>query len=149
MKDQIKTKILNNYNNYLELEKILKDKQENLKSKQEDIRKELENSKDENQMQKIIEFHQDKYINFNFLVNDSQITFVRLFNLIDLFKELGYEDLPEEVAHFYESQKSFSPREVFIIKNGELLERETGLLEKARKNFLESDYFKSLMKNSN
>ena len=41
--------------------------------------------------------------------------------------------------------KTWSPKKVFVLEKGELVETEVGVLDKARKDFLESDFFKSML----
>jgi hypothetical protein len=41
--------------------------------------------------------------------------------------------------------KTWSPKKVFVLEKGELVETEVGVLDKARKDFLESDFFKGML----
>ena len=47
---------------------------------------------------------------------------------------------------FYSSMKNWAPKRIFMIEKGDLVETETGLLEEERAKFLESDFFKEILK---
>jgi hypothetical protein len=74
-----------------------------------------------------------------------QIIFFRLITNIETYLEFSKEDLPKEILDFYNEMKTWSPKRIFVVEKGDLVETETGVLESARKEFLESDFFKGLM----
>ena len=71
--------------------------------------------------------------------------FFRLVTNIETYLEFSKEPLNEEVTTFYNEMKTWSPKKVFVLEKGELVETEVGVLDKARKDFLESDFFKGML----
>lgn len=140
MKEILRNKILLNFKNFSDLEEIIEEKKNDLQKEKE----ELKSGKVDNLEEKV-NFFQDFYVNYTLLVNDSRVIFTRLFFMIDLYKEMNYNDLPENVVEFYNKNRIFVPKETFFIKNGKVAEIEEGSLQKERENFLNSDFFKTLL----
>lgn len=148
MKEFLKEKIELNYKNYCDLEKIIEQKKIDLRETKERFSKELEDGVKNDDVSKVeerIKYYQDFYIDYTLLVNEHKIIFNKLFFTIEFYKELNYDGLSEEIVEFYEKNRMFAPREIFVIKDGNVSEREEGLLEKERKNFLESDFYKTII----
>lgn len=141
MEKELKDKIETSYYNYKLIEKVAEQKyQQSLKDKEQ---LSLKTSLDVEGLKK---FHQDKYVDLTLMVAEQQTVFYKLFVLIDLFKEFNYTSLSDEIVEFYNSNRIFSLKEAFVVKEDKLIEKEEGLLEKRRKAFLESDQFKNIMK---
>lgn len=140
MKGILKNRILEGYQNFLDLEKIIKEKNVEITQVKEKMTTDgLSNIEEKADLYKNI------YIDFTFLINDSKINFNRLFFNIDLYKELGYDDLPAEIVEFYNTNRFFVPKEIFMIKDGKAIEREEGTLKNEREKFMNSEFFTSLM----
>jgi hypothetical protein len=140
MKEILKNRILKGYQNFLDLEKIIKEKNTEITQVKEKI-----SSENLSTIEEKADLYKSIYIDFTFLINDSKINFSRLFFDTDLYKELGFDDLPPEIVEFYNKNRFFAPKEIFIIKDGVAIEREEGILSIEREKFMNSDFFTSLM----
>ena len=142
MKDLLKEKIELEYKNLLDLDLIVKNKS-----------KEVENSKnsilssEEDDIEKISKLYSDKYVDLVLFGKDLRVLFERVHVYISLFKELGYSGLSEDIINFYNQSSNNAPKQIFYIKDGNLLEKEEGSLQKERELFMNSDFMKSIQDN--
>ena len=138
----VKQKVISLYTEYKEFESIVKVKNEAL-AKDKDNLKDVVGGKDIEELQKVLVHVYVDTILYN---KDLQLMFLKLIHAIEFYKEFFEEDLPEEILSFYSTMKNWAPKRVFMIEKGELVETETGLLEEERSKFLNSDFFKELLK---
>lgn len=136
MKEFLEKKIVSTHQEYTDLDAIIKEKNVELEAK----RLKIKDGGGENLEEKI-EFIKEANVDLFLFSTDLKVKFDRLFFLINLYNELGYEGLPESVLTFYKTYKAYSPTEIFIIKDGNLLEKEEGSLEKARQSFIDNNEF--------
>jgi len=144
MEEALKERITVLYKNYSDLKKIGEDKQAELESNKEQIK-----SGTLEDLEAKATHYQNSYIDFMLIIEDSKITFNKLFILIDLYKVLCKGSLPEDIADFYEKNRHFCQSEMFIIKNGNVEEKEEGSLQKKRDAFLKSDFLSKLIQQNN
>lgn len=140
MEDLLLDKIVVLHKNYFDLKKISDEKQEELNKIRADF-----GNKDVESLEKRVEFYQNFYIDLMLVISDSKITFNKLFTLIDLFKVICRKPLPDDIIEFYEKNRHFCQNEIFIIKDGEIVEKEEGSLQKQRELFLKSDFLSKLI----
>lgn len=140
--ESIKQKVVDLYTEYKEFESIVKVKNENL-AKDKDNLKDVVSGKDVEELQKVLVHVYVDTILYN---KDLQLMFLKLINSIELYQEFFSDSLPEDVVTFYSSMKNWAPKRIFMIEKGDLVETETGLLEEERAKFLESDFFKEILK---
>ena len=140
MEDLLLDKIVILHKNYSDLKRISDEKQEELSKIRSDF-----GNKDVESLEKRVEFYQNFYIDLMLVVSDSKITFNKLFTLIDLFKVICRKPLPDDIIEFYEKNRHFCQNEIFIIKDGEIVEKEEGSLQKQRELFLKSDFLSKLI----
>ena len=133
----LKEKIESLYNEYVELDKIVKEKNQEVVKKK--------NSLKEGSIEQLGDILSNMYVDSILQNKDLQILFAKLITAIDFHKELlAEEKLKEEIEKFYEEMRYWMPKRTFIVEKGELKETEEGLLAEERKKFLEGDYFKQL-----
>lgn len=140
--ESLKQKVVGLYTEYKEFESIVKVKNENL-AKDKDNLKDVVSGKDIEELQKVLVHVYVDTILYN---KDLQLMFLKLINSIELYQEFFSESLPEDVVTFYSSMKNWAPKRIFMIEKGDLVETETGLLEEERTKFLDSDFFKDILK---
>lgn len=140
--ESIKQKVVDLYTEYKEFESIVKVKNDNL-TKDKDNLKDVISGKDVEDLQKLLVHVYVDTILYN---KDLQLMFLKLINSIELYQEFFSDSLPEDVVTFYSSMKNWAPKRVFMIEKGDLVETETGLLEEERTKFLDSDFFKDILK---
>jgi hypothetical protein len=140
--ESIKQKVVDLYTEYKEFESIVKAKNENL-AKDKDNLKDVVSGKDIEELQKVLVHVYVDTILYN---KDLQLMFLKLINSIELYQEFFSDSLPEDIVTFYSSMKNWAPKRIFMIEKGDLVETETGLLDEERAKFLESDFFKEILK---
>jgi len=134
-------KILNLYSEYKAFEKIVKEKNDSLYSDKSNL-KDVVSNKTVEELEDILTY---TYVDTVLYNKDLQILFFKLISNIETYLEISGKDLPEELLKFYNDMKNWAPKRVFVIEKGNLVETETGLLDKEREVFLESDFFKQLV----
>lgn len=139
--ENLRNKIVELYSEYKEFEKIVKEKNKQISDKGNSI-KDLVKDKSPEELENVL-LH--VYVDTILYNKDLQILFFKLITNIETYIEFSNEDLPSEISEFYNEMKTWSPKRVFMIEKDDLVETETGTLEKARKEFLESDFFKGLL----
>lgn len=134
----IKNRIISLHKDFLELSEIAKNKNKELQEYKKDLytKTNLEES---------IKTFSDMATDFTLISRDSQIIFTELFNMVKLYNDLNLEPLSEEIIEFYNKNESFFPKTLFIVKEGGIVEKVQGSLEKERDKFLKSDYLKNLI----
>ncbi len=139
--EQLKTKIEILYNDYTSFEKAVKEKNRIITEKQNSIKELLDGKSPEDMENVLVHIYVDTIL-YN---KDLQILFFKLITNIETYLEFSKEPLSEEIIEFYNSMKTWSPKRVFVLEKGDLVETEPGTLDKARKEFMESDFFKGLV----
>lgn len=140
--ESIKQKVITLYAEYKEFESIVKVKNEALAKDKSNL-KDVVSGKDIEELQKVLVHVYVDTILYN---KDLQLMFLKLINTIEIYQEFFEDSLPEDLSTFYSTMKNWSPKRIFMIEKGELVETETGLLEEERAKFLESDFFKEILK---
>lgn len=138
---QLEEKIINLYSEYKEFDSVVKEKNKAIVNKKASVKDILQDKSVEEAKDVLLHVYVDAIL-YN---KDLQIIFFKLITNIETYLEFSKEPLNEEIMNFYNEMKNWSPKRVFILEKGELVETETGTLEKARKDFLESDFFKGLL----
>jgi hypothetical protein len=138
---QLEEKIISLYNEYKEFDTVVKDKNKEITQKKGSV-KDIVKDKSTDEVKDVL-LH--IYVDAILYNKDLQIMFFRLVTNIETYLEFSKEPLNEEITNFYNEMKTWSPKKVFILEKGELVETEVGVLEKARKDFLESDFFKGML----
>jgi hypothetical protein len=138
---QLEEKIEALYKEYKEFDSIVKEKNNAITNKQTSI-KDIIQGKSFEEMQDVL---MHIYVDAILYNKDLQILFFRLITNIESYLEFSKEPLSEEITAFYNEMKTWSPKRVFVLEKGDLVETESGSLEKARKEFLESDFFKGML----
>ena len=139
--ENLKNKIVELYSEYQVFEKIVKEKNRQISEKGTSIQ-DLVKDKSPEEMENVL-LH--VYVDTILYNKDLQMLFFKLLTNIETYIEFSKEDLPTEILEFYNNMKTWSPKRVFMIEKEDLVETETGTLEKARKEFLESDFFKGIL----
>lgn len=139
--ESLKNKIVELHAQYLEFEKIVKDKNKQISEKGNTIQEIIKDKSLEDLEGLLVHVYVDTII-YN---KDLQILFFKLLTNIETYMEFSKIELPEEILEFYNSMKSWSPKRVFMIEKGDFVETEVGTLDKARAEFLESDFFKGFV----
>ena len=142
--ENLKNKILGLFNEYQEFEKIVKEKNKAISEKGGNLQELLKGKSPEELEQILIHVYVDTIL-YN---KDLQILFFKLITNIETYIEFSKEDLPQEVLDFYTNMKNWAPKRVFVIEKDDLVETEVGTLENARKEFIESEFFKSIIEQS-
>lgn len=140
MEDLLVDRIVSLHKDYHDLKRIGENKQKELEELKSNF-----GEKNIDSLEKRVEFYQNFYIDLMLVVGDSKITFNKLFTLIDLFKVICRRPLPDDIIEFYEKNRHFCQNEIFIIKDGEIVEKEEGSLQKQREIFLKSDFLSKLI----
>jgi hypothetical protein len=138
--ENLKNKIVELFNEYQEIEVIVKEKNKAISEKGSTIQDLIKNKSVEELEGVLTHVYVDTIL-YN---KDLQIIFFRLITNIETFIEFSKESLPKEILDFYNEMKTWSPKRIFMLEKGILVETETGVLESARKEFLESDFFKGI-----
>ncbi len=139
--ESLKNKILDLYSQYQEFEKIVKEKNKLISEKGNTIQELIKDKSLEELENLLVHVYVDTIL-YN---KDLQILFFKLITNIETYLEFSKEDLPKDILDFYNNMKNWSPKRIFMIEKEDLVETETGTLAKARKEFLESDFFKGLV----
>jgi hypothetical protein len=139
--EQLKNKIEILYNDYTSFEKVVKEKNRIVTEKQSSIKDLLEGKSAEDMENVLVHIYVDTIL-YN---KDLQILFFKFITNIETYLEFSKEPLNEEITEFYNTMKTWSPKRVFVLEKGDLVETEPGTLENARKEFMESDFFKGLV----
>lgn len=140
--ENLKNKIIELYSEYQGFEKFVKEKNRQISEKGMTIQ-DLVKDKPIGEVENIL-LH--VYVDTILYNKDLQILFFKLITNIEIYIEFSKEELPTEILEFYNNSKAWSPKRVFVLEKGDLIEAEIGTLEKARKEFLESDFFKGIIK---
>jgi hypothetical protein len=138
---QLEEKIISLYNEYKEFDTVVKEKNKEITQKKGSV-KDIVKDKSTDEVKDVL-LH--IYVDAILYNKDLQIMFFRLVTNIETYLEFSKEPLNEEITNFYNEMKTWSPKKVFVLEKGELVETEVGVLEKARKDFLESDFFKGML----
>jgi hypothetical protein len=143
--ENLTSKAISLYAEYKEFETIVKKKNSDIANKSDNL-KDLVVGKTPEELQDILTHVYVDTILYN---KDLQIMFFKLITTIEMSLEFSKVELPEEVMNFYNEMKSWAPKKVFMIEKGDIVESEKGNLDSARKEFVESDFFKELLKKTN
>lgn len=138
---QLEEKIIALYNEYKEFDAVVKEKNKEITQKKTSV-KDIVKDKSADEVKDVL-LH--IYVDAILYNKDLQIMFFRLVTNIETYLEFSKEPLNEEITNFYNEMKTWSPKKVFVLEKGELVETEVGVLDKARKDFLESDFFKGML----
>jgi hypothetical protein len=138
---QLEEKIISLYNEYKEFDKVVKEKNEEVTKKKTSVN-EIIKDKPLDEIKDVLLYI---YVDAILSNKDLQIMFFRLVTNIETYLEFSKEPLNEEITNFYNEMKTWVPKKVFVLEKGELVETEVGVLDKARKEFLESDFFKGML----
>lgn len=117
-----------------------------INQKAEDIQKRKDSPDLENtSVDEKIKLAQEANIDLIFFASDQRLIFNRLFFSIDLYLQV-YKEIPKEAQDFYSKYKIFNAKEMFVIKDGNVIEKEDGALQKAREDYVNNNPFlKSLI----
>ena len=138
---QLKEKISDLYSEFTEFERLVKVKNEEVVKLKGDI-KTLASGKDPEALKDVV---LNTYVDTILYNKDLQVIYLKLINAIELYIEFSKEPLSEEVEKFYNSMKDWAPKRDFKIEKEELVEVESGKLEKARENFLKGDFYQGIL----
>lgn len=138
---QLEGKIISLYNEYKEFDEVVKEKNKAITEKKTSV-KDIIKDKNVDEVRDVL-LH--IYVDAILYNKDLQIMFFRLITNIETYLEFSKEPLNEEITTFYKEMKSWSPKKIFVLEKGELVETEVGVLDKARKDFVESDFFKGML----
>ena len=139
--EKIKEKINLLYAEYKEFDSVVKEKNKEITSKKTTIKDMVEGKSVEEVQELMIHLYVDTLL-YN---KDLQILFFRLISNIETYLEFSKEELDKEVSEFYQTMKVWAPKRIFMLEKGEIVETEVGVQEKARKEFLESDFFRDFL----
>lgn len=138
---QLEEKIIILYNEYKEFDEVVKQKNKEITEKKTSV-KDIVKDKSVDEVRDVL-LH--IYVDAILYNKDLQIMFFRLITNIETYLEFSKEPLNQEITSFYNEMKTWSPKKVFVLEKGELVETEIGVLDKARKDFIESDFFKGML----
>lgn len=138
---QLEEKIISLYNEYKEFDTVVKEKNEEVTKKKTSVKDIIKDKPLEEVKDVLLYIYVDAILSNK----DLQIMFFRLVTNIETYLEFSKEPLNEEITNFYNEMKTWAPKKVFVLEKGELVETEVGVLDKARKEFLESDFFKGML----
>lgn len=136
--EKVKEKINSLYAEYKEFDAVVKEKNKAVTEKKNTVKEMVEGKSVEQVQDVLIHLYVDTLL-YN---KDLQILFFKLVSNIETYLEFSKENLDKEVYDFYQEMKVWAPKRVFMLEKGEIVETEVGIQEKARKEFLESDFFK-------
>jgi len=139
--EKVKEKINSLYAEYKEFDAIVKEKNKEITDKKATVKDMVEGKSVEEVQEIMIHLYVDTLL-YN---KDLQILFFKLVSNIETYLEFSKESLDKEVHDFYQEMKVWSPKRVFMLEKGKIIETEVGIQEKARKEFLESDFFKGFL----
>lgn len=139
--EDLKNKIAELYSEYQEFEKIVKEKNKSISEKGSSVQDLVKDKSAEELEDVLLHIYVDTIL-YN---KDLQILFFKLITNIETYIEFSKQPLSEDILDFYNNMKTWSPKRAFMIEKENLVEAETGTLDKARKEFLESDFFKNLL----
>lgn len=139
--EKVKEKINSLYAEYKEFDAIVKEKNKEATDKKDTVKDMVEGKSMEELQEVLIHLYVDTLL-YN---KDLQILFFKLVSNIETYLEFANDDLDKEVSEFYQTMKVWSPKRVFMLEKGQIVETEVGVQEKARKEFLESDFFKGFL----
>jgi len=139
---QIKEKIVDLYSEFIEFEKLVKNKNADIVKLKGDI-KTLATGKDPEAFKDVL---LNTYVDTILYNKDLQVIYLKLINTIELYVEFSKESLPEDIEKFYNSMKDWAPKRDFKIEKEDLVEVEPGKLEKAREDFLKGDFYQGILK---
>jgi hypothetical protein len=139
--ENLKQKINSLYKEYQEFDEIVKQKNKAVTDKKATVKDMVEGKSVEEVQDVLVHLYVDTLL-YN---KDLQILFFKLVSNIETYLEFSKDDLDKDVSDFYHSMKTWSPKRVFMVEKGEIVETEVGLQEKSRKEFLESDFFKGFL----
>lgn len=139
--EKIKEKINSLYLEYKEFDAIVKEKNKEVTDKKNTVKDMVEGKSVEEVQEVLIHLYVDTLL-YN---KDLQILFFKLVSNIETYLEFSSDDLDKEVYEFYQNMKVWSPKRVFMLEKGKIVETEVGVQDKARKEFLESDFFKGFL----
>lgn len=141
MQDKLKEQVELNFKAYFDVNKIVVEKNKLIQNKQTDLKTSLEGKSLED-MQDILVYTYVDTILYN---KELQFLFVKAINTIEIFKQVSDEKLSDEIENFYKEMKQWMPKRMFAVEKDDLVEVETGILEKERKAFLEGDFFQRIL----
>lgn len=136
--NQLYDRIIEAYDNYTNYNKFVESKQKELQDKKKEIAlKILESADDEAEIDVIV---YDVFLESRLYKNDAYLFFIKLYNMVESYLLLTEVNLlPEEITELCTSLSHTYPKSVFIVEaNGEIKEREKGILEKEKKFFKDS-----------
>lgn len=139
---QIKEKIVDLYSEFIEFEKLVKNKNADIVKLKGDI-KTLATGKDPEAFKDVL---LNTYVDTILYNKDLQVIYLKLINTIELYIEFSKESLPEDIEKFYNSMKDWAPKRDFKIEKEDLVEVEPGKLEKAREDFLKGEFYQGILK---
>lgn len=142
MKEQFLEKIQELFPFYTDYYAIFLQKQKEL----EGMKQKLESREDIPTPEELEDYALGNNIDMVLFTQDLQFIYTRLVYYMDLYIELFQEELPLEMQDLYKTYKAFYPKINFIMREGNLVEKEEGTLEAKRQEFLNSDTYKQLIK---
>lgn len=142
--EKLKDKILFLYSKYREFEEIINDKNKKLVGDKANVLQLIE-GKEIEEFESIL---QNIYVDTVLYNKDLQIAFSQLFINIETYVEFSSEGLPQDILDFYETMKKWFPKRTFMVEKGDIVETEAGVLGKAREEFLQSDFYKSVIEST-
>lgn len=128
------------YKDFKEIDEIVKLKNSLVQNSRKNLKELLDGKTPEEAEDALTYIYVDSIL-YN---SNLQTVFVRLMHYIELFKTVTQDSLNEEIEQFYKDMKQWMPKSIFKAVGGELVEVETGMLDKSRKAFLESEELKYL-----
>lgn len=142
MRDKLLQRIDSDYQDLLSFDALIKQKKEEVElGKKKIIEQKFDNIED------VASTYSDMYVDLVLFNRDLRIIFDRLHFTIALFNELGFEGLSKDIIDFYNESQINVQKQIFIIKDDKVIEKEEGILERERKKFLEGDLMKQIMNN--
>jgi hypothetical protein len=138
---QLKDKITELYTEFIEFEKLVKIKNEEITNLKGGI-KSLAAGKDIEALKDIV---LTTYVDTILYNKDLQVLYLKLINAIEIYIEFSIEPLPKEIENYYDSMKGWAPKRDFKIEKGTIVEVELGKLEKAREDFLKGDFYQNIL----
>lgn len=124
----IKEKLVDSYNRYLEFDTIVKKKNEEIKDREANTKLMVSSLDDENGMENLKNKYKDS------LLYNAQLrmSFENLMYLISTCFELGVE-IPEDISKFYNDSLNFKSKPIFAVEKQELIAVDQEVLENCRK----------------
>ena len=124
----IKEKLVDSYNKYLEFDEIVKKKNEELKDRESNTKLMVSSLDDEDGIENLKNRYKDS------LLYNSQLrmSFENMMYLISICFELGVE-IPEDISKFYNEFLNFKTKPIFAVEKQELVTVDQEVLENCRK----------------